>query len=193
MILFRIFRLIRQAAIRLTFFTRGGVAYARRVGVTVGEDCRIYSARFGSEPFLISIGSRVTITSGVSFLTHDGSGILATDERGRRFQYRPIRIGDDVFIGVGAILMPGVVIGSRVLIGAGSVVTRSVPDGMVVAGNPARVLGTFEDFKRRALAEWPADTPETRAIPYRERVMLMLNREPRPVMRMPASGKAESE
>ena len=176
---------MKRASARLVFFLRGGVAYARCEGVIVGEGCRIYSTGFGTEPFLITIGNRVTITSGVTFLTHDGSGLLAADERGRRFQYRPIRIGDDVFIGVGSILMPGVVIGNRVLIGAGSVVTRSVPDGLVVAGNPARVLGTFDAFHQRALAEWPADTPETKAMPYRDRVMHMLNREPRPPMRIP--------
>jgi maltose O-acetyltransferase len=53
---------------------------------------------------------------------------------------RPIAVGDDVWIGGGAILCPGVRIGSRSIIGAGSVVTRDVPDGVVAAGNPCRVI-----------------------------------------------------
>jgi maltose O-acetyltransferase len=54
---------------------------------------------------------------------------------------RPIRIGDNVWIGGGAIVLPGVTIGDDAVIGAGSVVTRDVPAGDVVVGNPARVRG----------------------------------------------------
>ncbi len=53
---------------------------------------------------------------------------------------KPIEIGSDVWVGGGAIILPGVRIGSRAVIGAGSVVTRDVPDGMFAAGNPCRVI-----------------------------------------------------
>jgi maltose O-acetyltransferase len=53
---------------------------------------------------------------------------------------RPIRIGSDVWVGGGAILCPGVTVGSRTVIGAGSVVTRDIPDGVFAAGNPCRVI-----------------------------------------------------
>jgi maltose O-acetyltransferase len=53
---------------------------------------------------------------------------------------KPIEIGSDVWVGGGAIILPGVRIGSRCVIGAGSVVTRSVPDGVFAAGNPCRVI-----------------------------------------------------
>ncbi len=53
---------------------------------------------------------------------------------------RPIEIGSDVWIGGGAILCPGVKIGSRSVIGAGSVVTRDIPEGVLAAGNPCRVI-----------------------------------------------------
>ncbi len=53
---------------------------------------------------------------------------------------KPIRIGSDVWVGGGAILCPGVTIGSRCVIGAGSVVTRDIPDGVFAAGNPCRVI-----------------------------------------------------
>lgn len=52
----------------------------------------------------------------------------------------PVRIGDDVWVGGGAIICPGVTIGSGVVIGAGSVVTRDIPDGVFAAGNPCRVI-----------------------------------------------------
>lgn len=53
---------------------------------------------------------------------------------------KPVTIGSDVWAGGGAIILPGVRIGSRAVIGAGSVVTRDVPDGALAAGNPCRVI-----------------------------------------------------
>ena len=59
----------------------------------------------------------------------------------RREEYgKPIEIGSDVWVGGGALILPGVRIGSRTVIGAGSVVTRDVPDGVFAAGNPCRVV-----------------------------------------------------
>ena len=52
-------------------------------------------------------------------------------------------IGDDVWVGGGAIICPGVHIGSRAVIGAGSVVTREIPEGVFAAGNPCRVIRTL--------------------------------------------------
>jgi len=57
---------------------------------------------------------------------------------------QPVTIGDDVWIGGGAIICPGVRIGSRTVIGAGSVVTRDVPEGVFAAGNPCRVIRTLD-------------------------------------------------
>ena len=59
--------------------------------------------------------------------------------RGREFG-KPVTIGDDVWVGGGAIILPGVTIGSRSVIGAGSVVARDVPEGVFAAGNPCRVI-----------------------------------------------------
>jgi maltose O-acetyltransferase len=60
--------------------------------------------------------------------------------RSRQESGKPVEIGDDVWVGGGAIILPGVRIGSRAVIGAGSVVTRDVPEGMFAAGNPCRVI-----------------------------------------------------
>jgi maltose O-acetyltransferase len=63
----------------------------------------------------------------------------AEQRRGKEFG-KPVEIGSDVWVGGGAIILPGVRIGSRAVIGAGSVVTRSIPDGVFAAGNPCRVI-----------------------------------------------------
>ncbi len=63
----------------------------------------------------------------------------------RKQEYgKPVTIGSDVWVGGGAIICPGVRIGSRTVIGAGSVVTRDIPDDVVAAGNPCRVIRKIE-------------------------------------------------
>jgi maltose O-acetyltransferase len=65
---------------------------------------------------------------------------LDPEQRRREESGKPVTIGDDVWVGGGAIILPGVRIGSRSVIGAGSVVTRDVPEGVLAAGNPCRVI-----------------------------------------------------
>jgi maltose O-acetyltransferase len=68
----------------------------------------------------------------------------AEQRRGKEFG-KPVEIGSDVWVGGGVIILPGVRIGSRSVIGAGSVVTRDVPDGVFAAGNPCRVVRTISE------------------------------------------------
>lgn len=160
--------LLARAIDRFSLLLLGKEQFARRKGVKIGNGCRILSNVVTTEPWLVSIGDRVTVSSDVSFVTHDGSGWLVRDEKGRRFRYAPIKIGDDVFIGTGSVILPGVQVGDRVVIGAGSVVTRSIPDGTVVAGVPARVITTWTEFQDR-VRHWPSSA-DMRGATYRERV-----------------------
>lgn len=64
-----------------------------------------------------------------------------------------MKIGNRVFVGVGAIILPVVIIGNDVVIGTGSVVTLDIFDGQIVAGNPARILGPMDEFLRRKREE----------------------------------------
>lgn len=149
----------------------GGVKAARREGVRVGEGCRIYIADFGSEPFLVELGDRVTIAAHVRIITHDGSTALVKNEKGERYQrYARVRIGNDVFIGMNSIVLPGVTIGSRVVVAAGSVVTKNVPDGVVVGGNPARVIGPFSSYCEKVARTCVSDGELEGAVGYRRRV-----------------------
>lgn len=145
-------------------------AYARSLGVKVGTGCRLYIRSWGTEPFLITIGDRVTIASGTRIITHDGSTWLMRDEQGRRYLYSPVTIGSDVFIGVNCVILPGVTIGDRVVIGAGSVVTRDIPSGHVAAGSPARVLGTFDDYQAKVFTRSASEADLADCDGYRARI-----------------------
>jgi maltose O-acetyltransferase len=86
----------------------------------------------------VSIGDKTQIGPAVQILAADHPRDPVQRAAGREFG-RPVRIGCNVWIGGGAIILPGVSIGDDALIGAGSVVTRDIPAGAVAFGNPARV------------------------------------------------------
>ena len=86
----------------------------------------------------VIIGEKTQIGPEVQILTADHPRDAAERAYGLEFG-RPIRIGHNVWIGGGAIILPGVTIGDNTLIGAGSVVTRDVPAGVTAVGNPARL------------------------------------------------------
>jgi acetyltransferase-like isoleucine patch superfamily enzyme len=121
------------------------VKYAKSIGVKVGKGCFISTKNFSSEPYLIEIGDYVRLAKGVSFFTH--GGFWSQRKKHPNLDYfGKIKIGNYTHIGEGAFIMPGVEIGNDVIVGAGSVVTKSIPDGLVVAGNPIKVVGTTEEF-----------------------------------------------
>jgi acetyltransferase-like isoleucine patch superfamily enzyme len=176
---------------RLIYTFKGNIAAARYLGVKVGEGCRIYPTSFGGEPWLISIGDRVTVTAGVQFITHDGATWLLRDGKGRRYRCAAIEIGNDVFIGGNSIILPGVKIGNRVIVGAGSVVNRSIPDNCVVAGVPARFIGTFDRFEQRGLAEFPSDA-DRKGETWHQQVDSIVDRRMAPEIEVPGRAKTDS-
>jgi maltose O-acetyltransferase len=96
----------------------------------------------------VTIGDRALFGPAVQLLavTHP----LEADLRARGLERaEPISLGEDVWLGGGAIVLPGVTIGDRAVVGAGSVVTRAVAADTVVAGNPARVIRALEEAARR--------------------------------------------
>lgn len=174
-LIMKMFSLFKKILLYSAGYFKGGVYYARSVGVKVGNDCRIYTSSFGSEPFLISIGNRVTVTSGVKFVTHDGTTWLMRDDFGRRYYYQRISIGNNVFIGVNSIIMPGVKIDDNVIVGSGSVVTKSVPKGVIVAGVPAKVIGSFEDIRSRMLSDCISENDIDFQLPYEDRILKIVS------------------
>lgn len=171
----KIFKILKKLILYFIMYFKGGVYYAKSIGVKVGNDCRVYTTNFGSEPFLITIGNNVTVTSGVKFITHDGTTWLMRDEKGRRYFYQRISIGNNVFIGVNCVIMPGVKIEDNVIIAAGSVVTKSIPKGVIVAGVPAKIIGNFEEIKTRMLSDYVSDKEINLQLPYEERILKVVS------------------
>ena len=120
-------------------------------GAVIGEDCNICDFVFIEN--LVVIGDRTTIKSGVQIwdgitIGSDvfiGPNVTFTNDKHPRsrnvdFQLLRTNIGDDVSIGANATILPGITIGAKAVIGAGSVVTKNVDSGVTVVGNPATQL-----------------------------------------------------
>ena len=151
----RLKQIVRKIRYRLN--PRNDVKIAREMGVRFTaepgkEKCQFLSepsAMFGSEPYLITIGENVEITAGVVFITHDGAvwTLRNYDEKYKNLDvFAPINVGNNVFIGNNAIILPGVTIGDNVIIGAGAVVAKDIPSNSVAAGVPAKVIRSLEEY-----------------------------------------------
>ena len=116
------------------------IKYLRQKGVKIGDDCLIFTINFSTEPYLIEIGNHVVVSPGVTFITHDGSVWLFRDKYPNITVFAKIKVGNNSFIGINSIVLPGTEIGDNCIIGAGSVVRGKIPDNSVVMGNPAKVV-----------------------------------------------------
>lgn len=131
------------------------VSYARYLGVTVGDNNLMQKNHWPTEPYLITIGSNCQLTN-CKIHTHGGGNVIR-NKYPTYDSFGKVTIGDWVYIGTDAQIMPGVTIGNNVLVAAGSIVTKSIPSGLVVAGNPARVIGTIDDYMQRNL-KWNVES-----------------------------------
>lgn len=115
-----------------------------KLGLKVGKDFRRneHCIIDQSHCWLIEIGDHVTLAPRVHILAHDAS---MWHDCGYT-KISPVHIGNNVFIGAGSIILPGVTIGDNVIIGAGSVVTHNVESDSVVVGNPAQKIKSYTDF-----------------------------------------------
>lgn len=134
----------------------------------LGEDCYIEpplraswggrNVHFGSHVYCnynvmlvddadIYVGSHTMIGPNVAIVTASHPVLPELRERGLEFNL-PVRIGENCWIGAGAIILPGVSVGDESVIGAGSVVTKDVPPGVVAFGNPCRVQRSIDEHDR---------------------------------------------
>lgn len=118
------------------------VADLRKRGVRIGENVAIYSSFIDDgHGFLVEIGNDVTI-SNATILSHDASTKRALGYT----KVGKVKIGNNVFIGCGSMVLPGVTIGNDVIVGAGTVVRNDIPDNSVVMGNPAQIVCRTSDY-----------------------------------------------
>ena len=142
--------------------TRLSIAFYRRSGMNIVGDPSFIGLNvwFDStrDYSLITLRKGCTISRDVRFLTHDWSPNTAFRAFGRTDptpigRIEAIEVGENAFIGLGAILLPGVRVGRGAIIGAGTVVRGAVEPFTIVAGNPMRVVGAVDEHLRRRYAE----------------------------------------
>ena len=126
----------------------------------IGEEVLIVNPRNvdidGTRPWLIEIGNNVTITCGVTILTHgyDWSVIMNKYDGQMYASSGKVKIGNNVFIGTKTTILKGVEVGDNVIIGANSLVNKNIPSNVVVAGNPAKVIISIEEYKNKRKQEY---------------------------------------
>lgn len=114
-------------------YFKSPIEQARHLGVNIGKNCFISTRNWGTEPYLITIGDHVQVTSNVHFNTHGGAHVA------RRYDptfdcFGKIVVKDHAYIGSNSHILPGVTIGEGSLIAAGSIVCKSVPDNELWGG-----------------------------------------------------------
>jgi acetyltransferase-like isoleucine patch superfamily enzyme len=127
----------------------------RHVGVNLKGEPRFIAKSAKFDDFhRITLGDRLVVSLNVYFLTHDYSfttALIAIDEKPQTDIgiYKNIVVGDNVFIGMNSLILPGTTIGNNVIVGAGSVVRGNVPDYSIITGNPAHVAGDIREYARK--------------------------------------------
>lgn len=141
-----------ESAVKINIFTLNPLTIIKKfqlkllvkAGLTLGRNVYVDEHVSFDAPFcwLISVGDECTLSKHVVILAHDASTKKYLDftKIGR------VQIGKKTFIGANSVILPGVTIGNNVIIGAGSVVTITIPDNSVAVGNPARVIKSTTDY-----------------------------------------------
>jgi acetyltransferase-like isoleucine patch superfamily enzyme len=132
---------------------------ARQTLHAQGEFCYILPTTTFTDPKHVEMGNNVQMAT-CTVLGHDGSISMLNRAYGKALEgVGPVRLKDNVFIGHNAIVMPNVTIGPNAIVAAGSLVTRDVPEGKIVCGVPAKVIGSVDTLV--AFRE-----QQTRALPW---------------------------
>ena len=149
--------------------------YLKRMGVQFSGDISktgfiAGSVKFDSVAYAnrITVGEQTTISANVFILVHDYSigtairSIRPTTPGDMPRFLSEVKIGNNCFIGARSIILPGTTIGDNTIVGAGSVVKGNIPAGVIVAGNPARVIKTTEEYARAHLekGDFEGNLPE---------------------------------
>lgn len=132
--------------------------YLRKKGCRIGEGTHIFcSPRCvfldSTRPELLEIGNDVQITRDVRIITHGYDWAVLKGKYGDILgSAGKVKIGNNVFIGMNATILKGTVVGNNCIIGASSLVNGCFPDDVVIAGNPAKVICTIEEYYHKRIA-----------------------------------------
>ena len=130
----------------------------RNKGMKIGEGVKLFASPRDcvideQNPYLVTIGDNVQLTRGVVILTHDYSWSVVKGLYGEVLGHQaPVTIGNNVFVGMNAVILSGTTIGDNVIVGAGSIVSGVIPSNVVVAGNPARVICGIDEYRKKRRA-----------------------------------------
>lgn len=138
--------------------------YLKRSGVLINGTPKYIDPSVwfdGKDYSYIVLENNITISKNVQLLTHDYSittmsaalGKVIARGDGERYTLKPIHIGNNVFVGLGCIILPGTTIGDNTIIGAGSVVRGEIPGDSIVIGNPAVVVNNSKKWAKRILEQ----------------------------------------
>lgn len=127
------------------------VKYLRKKGAKIGSHVIIQPPFYGSgdELKFLTIGDNCNFSQYVSFILHDGSNTVSEHLQLSNPHVRktlPISIGNNCFIGYRTIFLPGSSVGNNCIVGAGSLVTKQFPDNVVIAGVPAKIIETLDNY-----------------------------------------------
>lgn len=173
-------QLIRKIAFRTGRFANLYVKFCRPAGAdyalfqqkwgryySIGDNCSIYPWTNVANPEYTRLGNNVRL-SACTVLGHDGSVAVLNRAYGKRLdKVGKVDIKDNVFVGHGAIILPNVTIGPNAIVAAGAVVNSDVPEGTIVGGVPAKVIGLVDDLVERL-------EKQTEALPWAD---IIKNRE----------------
>lgn len=127
------------------------IKFLRKKGVTIGQGCIFRSTRTTridtTRPSLIEIGNNVDMNHNFQILTHDwASGVFRHTFHNIIPSSGKVKIGNNIYFGTNVIVLKGVTIGDNCVVAAGAIVTKDIPSNSVVAGSPARVICTLEEY-----------------------------------------------
>lgn len=129
--------------------------YKHQIFDKCGKNLFFQPRKLPADPKFIRFHDNVVVAADVTFINHDVIYIMTRNmnHKANVQHIDCIEVMDNVFIGLGATILPGVTIGPNAVVAAGSVVTKDVPPNSVVGGNPARVIGTFDKLMDKRLEE----------------------------------------
>lgn len=167
---------IRKIILREKADSNSYISYLRKRGVEIGDFCYIPEPSSVlidlTVPWLITMGDNITLTHGTVILTHDyGWSVLkkSGDHKGSIIGAQaPVKIGNNVFVGVNTVITRGVTIGDNVIIGAGSVVSKNCESNSVYAGVPAKKIMSMEEYAAKRIQK-QFEESKALAIAYREK------------------------